>query len=85
MLHSKYTLTIIFMATSKHRINLSVTAELDDALIKLAARDEMSVSSKVIHLLRHALEIEEDAVLQAVAEQRDQKGTKFLSHEAAWR
>jgi uncharacterized protein (DUF2344 family) len=72
------------MPTHKHRINLSVPAVLDRALHRLAVRDEQPVSSKALELLLRAIELEEDEVLLAVAEQREKKKGKFVSHEKAW-
>jgi len=73
------------MPTLKHRVNLSVPVELDHALHLLARRDELSVSSKALELLRRAIEIEEDDVLLAITEHRDKKNVTFVSHEKAWK
>lgn len=73
------------MPTHKHRINLSVSTVLDRALHRLATRDEVPVASKALDLLARAVELEEDEVFLAVAEQREKKKGKFVSHEKAWR
>lgn len=73
------------MSTQKHRINLSVPTQLDRALHRLATRDEQSVTTKALDLLTRAVEIEEDEALLAVAERREKKKAKFVSHEKAWR
>ncbi|MBI2409469.1 hypothetical protein HYV30_00285 [Candidatus Kaiserbacteria bacterium] len=73
------------MATSKKRINISVSRELDHALGKLAKRDQVPQATKAEHLLRIALEIEEDEVLDAIAAKRDTSRARFVSHAAAWR
>ena len=73
------------MATSKKRINISVSKELDAALEKLARRDQVPQATKAEHLLRMALEIEEDQVLDEIAARRDMKTARFVSHAAAWR
>jgi hypothetical protein len=73
------------MPTIKKRINISISKELDRALIKLAKRDQVPQATKAEHLLRFALEIEEDNVLNAIAEGRDTSSAKFVSHRAAWR
>ena len=72
------------MPTSKQRINLSVPADVSLALKRLAAKEETTVSSKALSLIERALEQEEDIVLQRVAEKRDRKGARFVSHAAAW-
>jgi hypothetical protein len=72
------------MPTTKTRINLSVTPELNKILEKLADRDQTSVSAKTLELVRVALEIEEDlALLQAVQVREKIKG-KFIAHDVAW-
>ncbi len=73
------------MATSKKRINISVSKELDTILGKLAKRDQIPQATKAEHLLRMALEIEEDHVLDELAAKRDTKTARFVSHAAAWR
>jgi len=73
------------MPTIKNRINLTVPRDLSLVLNRLAVRDDRSVSSKTLELIERALELEEDIILQKVAENRDRKGVKFISHKSAWR
>ena len=73
------------MATTKKRINISVSRELDTILGRLAKRDQMPQATKAEHLLMRALELEEDEILNFIAESRDRTGAKFISHEEAWR
>lgn len=73
------------MATMKKRINISVSKELDDVLGKLAKRDQVPQATKAEHLLRMALEVEEDEVLDEVVGKRDTAKSQFLSHSSAWR
>ncbi len=73
------------MATTKKRINISVSRELDTMLGRLAKRDQMPQATKAEHLLIKALELEEDEVLNFVAMSRDTKGATFISHAEAWR
>lgn len=72
------------MATTKKRINISVSEEVDTALGRLAERDQVPQATKAEHLIRIALELEEDEVLNAIASRRDSKGAPFLSHQQAW-
>jgi len=51
---------------------------------QLAKRDHVPEATKVSQLLEVALEIDEDAVWDAVAAKRDKKNSKFLSHKKAW-
>ncbi len=73
------------MPTLKKRLNISLPREMDVLLKQLAKRDDLPQATKALHLLRLALEIEEDDVLNAFAEKRDKKGAKFISHKQAWR
>lgn len=73
------------MPTSKQRINLSVPAVVNVALKRLATREETTVASKALSLIVRGLELEEDIVLQNIAERRDRQGTRFVPHAAAWR
>ena len=82
---SNISVTLDYMPTIKQRINLTVPRDVGQALERLAHRDDISVSSKTLDLVRRALELEEDIVLQEVAEKRDRKGVRFVSHKSAWR
>ena len=73
------------MATTKKRINISVSKELDDVLGRLAKRDQVPQATKAEHLLRMALEIEEDQILDEMAAKRDTSKAQFVSHSSAWR
>ncbi|HXK31273.1 MAG TPA: hypothetical protein VJZ94_00775 [Candidatus Paceibacterota bacterium] len=73
------------MATTKTRINVSMSYEVEQSLIALAKRDQVPHATKAAELLRQALEIEEDRVLDSIAKERDQDRTKFVSHKTAWR
>lgn len=72
------------MATTKKRVNISISKAVEIALEKLAKRDEMPTASKAAELLRMAIETEEDKVLDSIASKRDTKNAKFISHEKAW-
>ncbi|MHB8860238.1 MAG: hypothetical protein ACYC48_00695 [Minisyncoccota bacterium] len=70
---------------NKKRINISVSKEVDAAMVALAKRDRVPLATKASHLLSMALEIEEDQVLDALAVKRDTPRAKFVSHALAWR
>lgn len=72
------------MPTLKQRISLSVPGDVGNILARLARRDQTTVSTKALDLVRFALEIEEDMALGALAEARDGKKVKFVAHEDAW-
>ena len=74
------------MPTQNPRINIV----LEDALYKnvqlLAEKDNVSLSAKVRDLLKVALEIQEDVVLSAMAEEREESWheSEAMSHDDVW-
>lgn len=72
------------MVTNKKRINISLTKEIDFALDYLAQRDQVPQATKAAELIRVGLELDEDEVLNSLAERRDRKTIKFVSHKNAW-
>ena len=72
------------MATTKRRLNISLTKEVDKAVSILADRDNVPQATKVSELLKRALEIEEDQVWDSITQKRDAKGAKFVDHKQAW-
>lgn len=73
------------MPTTKKRITITLSDEMDFALIKLAKRDAMPAATKATELIKQALEIEEDYCLDKIASRRaHKKNAKFYSHEEAW-
>jgi cell wall assembly regulator SMI1 len=72
------------MPTSKKRLNMSLPEDIRAALSALAKRDDVTPTTKALHLITLALEIEEDDVWNAIAENRDTNDAQFVSHEDAW-
>lgn len=72
------------MATTKKRINVSLPEDVDVALQYLAERDQVPQATKTIALIKLAIEIDEDDIWNQLAEKRDTKGAKFISHKKAW-
>ena len=73
------------MPTLKKRLNVSLPEDIDLALHVLAERDDMPQATKALHLITIALEIEEDDIFNVIAENRERKRAKFISHKNAWR
>lgn len=73
------------MPTTKTRLNIILSPEIEIAIKRLAERDRISRAGKVTELLRAALEIEEDRVWDELAKKRDIRGARFLPHKKAWR
>jgi len=72
------------MPTLKKRVNITLSEDFIKILRMLAERDNVPVATKASELIKIAIEIDEDDILNAVAEERDVKGAKYLSHEKAW-
>lgn len=73
------------MPTTKHRINISLSKDLEKALAHLAERDDVPQATKAAELLQRGLELEEDDVWNAIAEKRDTPKARFVSSKQAWK
>lgn len=73
------------MPTTKARINISISNSTKRILSRLAHRDEMPIATKAERLLEMAMELEEDYFWNKLAEERDTKGVKYLSHKQVWK
>lgn len=72
------------MPTTKKRVNITLPADIEEALEILARRDNIPVATKAVQLLHIAIAIDEDEVFDAIAARRDTKKSHFVSHEKAW-
>lgn len=72
------------MATLKKRVNISLSKPLEDALGKLAKRDQVPQATKAAELIRIAIEFEEDVVFDRLAEDRFKSMKKTLTHKKVW-
>lgn len=73
------------MPTTKTRINISLPQPVKMELYRLARRDNIPHATKAAHLLATALEMEEDRVWDVIADSRDGKKVRFVSHAKAWK
>lgn len=73
------------MPTLKSRINITLPEDVREALSSLAKRDSMPEATKAARLLELALELEEDLFWNNMAEKRDVKHAKYVSHARAWK
>lgn len=69
------------MPSSHPRINAVLDRPLYEAVKRLASRDGVSLSEKVRDLVRQALELQEDAALEALVEQRRANRAPSISRE----
>lgn len=70
--------------STKKRIYVSVSDEVEKALNAISARDNMPVASTASELLQMAIEIEEDAVWDKIATDRKATNARLYSHDDAW-
>jgi hypothetical protein len=73
------------MPTKNPRINITFEEGVALLLAQMAAQNHKSVSSLAKELILEALERREDIDLSALAESRDYKGAKRITHEDAWK
>ena len=74
------------MPTKNPRINVSLEKPVYSLIEKIAEKRGLSMSMVTRDLIREALEIQEDAVLSTVAEERESTITdrETLTHEEVW-
>jgi hypothetical protein len=72
------------MATTKKRLNVTLPASLDEALMYVARRDRVPQATKATELLTFALELEEDQVWDALATKRAKEKGKLIPHKKVW-
>ena len=73
------------MPTSKHRISVTPSDALYEALSALSKKRKRAVSSVSLELIERALELEEDAHFSRVADERLAAGEARITHERAWK
>jgi hypothetical protein len=73
------------MATTKTRLQISLSKDEGRFLSTLAKRDQMPRATKASQLVRIAMEIEEDFALSKLAEGRDVPGVKWINHDDFWK
>lgn len=73
------------MATKNPRINVTFEKETADLLAQLAKQRGKSVAGIAKELILDALERQEDMALTKLAESRDTKKAKRVSHKEAWK
>ncbi len=75
------------MPTKNPRINIVVEKPVYEAIKKIAKKEGVSMSLKARDLLREALEINEDRILEQIASEREKTflRTHALRHEEIWK
>jgi hypothetical protein len=72
------------MATTKSRLNITLTADTKQAIAKLAQRDEIPDATLAARLIETALELEEDTIWDTLAIERDKKHAAYIPHDKTW-
>ena len=73
-----------YMATTKRRLNITLSPEIDELIKEIAKRDEVPQATKVAELLRSSLLLEEDRALSLLGEERLRDKGKKISHTDIW-
>ena len=73
------------MPTTKKRIYITVSSDAERAIARLAARDHVPEATKTSELVRMALELQEDVVLDRLASERDTPRARFVSNKDVWK
>lgn len=66
-------------------MNVTIPPDVERVLFRVAERDAMPPATKAAHLIRLALEFEEDETWDAVARGRDTAKARFVPHRRAWK
>ena len=73
------------MATTKRRLNITLSPEVDALISLIAKRDHVPEATKVSELLSTSLALEEDRAFSLLADTRmKEKNAKWLSHKDVW-
>ena len=73
------------MATTKRRLNITLSPEVDELITRIAKRDRVPEATKVSELLNISLALEEDKAFSILADARlNDKKVKWLSHADVW-
>ncbi len=73
------------MATTKRRLNITLSPEVDELITRIAKRDRVPEATKVSELLNISLALEEDKAFSVLSDERlSDKKVKWLSHVDVW-
>ena len=74
------------MPTTKDRLQVTLPKDIAKAIKAIAKRDGMPMATKAMYLMKAALELDEDAILDSLAMSRESdKKSKYLSHDEVWK
>ncbi len=73
------------MPTIKKRLNITLEPDVQIAIERIAKKERVPEATKAAELIRIALDLQEDYVLMALAEERDSSRARFISHDSFWK
>lgn len=68
----------------KEKVAIRVSKRMETEVETLARRDRTSPSAKLDALVRFAIDLDEDAVLGALSDERLKNASRTVSHAKAW-
>jgi len=74
-----------YMEKVKEKASIRVSKRVETEVQTLARRDRISPSAKLDSLVRFAIDLDEDAALGALADERLKNATRTVSHAKAWK
>ena len=72
------------MATTKRRLNVTLSPDVEKFISEIAKRDRVPEATKISELLRVSLIMEEDRAFSMLAESRLKEKGKKLTHAGVW-
>jgi hypothetical protein len=72
------------MATTKKRVNISLSPQMEKIITHIAKRDNVPEATKISELLAISLDMLEDSALSLLGDIRVAEKVKYLSHEEVW-
>lgn len=73
------------MPTLKKRLNITLSPEMEWAIMKIAKRDNVPASTKASELIYNALMTSEDEIWDKMASDRYEEKSKRIPHSQAWK
>ncbi len=72
------------MATTKRRLNITLSPNVDKLITHIAKRDKVPEATKISELLTISLALEEDKAFSFLSEERLKEKGKKLTHKEVW-
>jgi hypothetical protein len=73
------------MPTTKKRLNITLSKQMQTALELLATRDNVPEATKAVELLDAAITQEEERILLEIATERDTPDATYIDEDTFWK